>query len=800
MAFSAGCQRADEAPIVVDEPSVSLEAELNLHYKTFSDVTLSRKYMERWLQKYEYLPAAAVMSDEELLEASDLSHRRLETVKAALDEGDNAKARAAWLAYLANRPRPYYLDPGVLSPSGKERILQIANECLEAPNFPDVRWPREKFGRGSKDSRWNWVSSLCQAYRYTKEREYLQGAMEMFSFWYETVRPPAGNARIWLSPSFIDNPWGSHLASGRLHAITVLSDLAGEVAWQESGPSQSMCLYKSIVEHARFLMAVNPGYRSGNIQICQMFNLLEAGIYFPEFKESPEWVAFAWGSLLKHAWLDLMPDGGHYERATGYNNAVIAYWRRIMGLASAAKLEIPDWLRPRLKRAQEWTTKVYTPIYNLPPVGDSGMGSEDSALPYLIDGALLFPCPEFKYFVRNCPDRIEVRATELFRESAPEVLARLDAIQPREPSFTSVLLRDTGWAVMRSGWDRKALYMLFDYGSNEPWHCHRDGLGFSIFAYGEPLITDCGHGGSYESDRSKEWYKETISHNVVQINGMSQRKVTDGTCDRWVTTTMTDYIDAEHDGYKYLGAYCRRKITFVKPSYWIITDNITEKMCQTSGYHECRWLAHFQPTELIIDERTKCVCTNNPGANVLLIPSRPGQIEVLESSGWMITPAGEVEDAPYIAFAKEGDPPIDYEVVVYPYEGAQVPQIAVDCLDMGADALGCKGLRIVSPEGVDYYLEALDADYYFMLDNEGQARRYGEFSFDGEMALLRERNGELRSVLLVGGTILKRQGKVIVQCTGTIDWAQIMLSDGMPSIDGVFSGAISVMPPEASHP
>ena len=561
----------------------------------------------------------------------------------------------------------------------------------------------------------------------------------------------------------------------------------------EIPPDERIILYKSVLEHARFLISVNPGYRSGNTQIDQMLQLLETGIYFLEFKESQEWIDYAWKNLLKHAWLDFLPDGGHYERTAGYNNSVVVrHWRRVFELSREAGLKTPDWLKPRLKKAKEWTIKIYTPTLNLPPIGDSGIYPENYALPYLIDGALLFPCPEFKFFVRNYPDKLKTRAQELFREQTPEALAKLDAVQSKEPDFTSVLLDDTGWAVMRSGWNRESLYMLFDYGSNEPWHCHRDGLGFSIFAYGKPLITDCGHKGPYERDISKKWYKETISHNLILINGMSQQKLANGRCDRWVSAISFDYIDAEHDGYKYLGAYCRRKITFVKPSYWIISDNITEKMCQTSGYQECEWLAHFQPTELTIDEKRKIVHTNNLDVNSLLIPSRPENLKVNQSKGWTVIPGGEVNDAPYISYAREGDLPIDYEIVAYPYKGTEVPKITIEQLNMGTDSRRCKGLKIATPDGIDYYLEKLKGDYYFVIDEEIKFRKYGEFSFDGEMALIREKDGSLNSILLVGGTCLKRHGLPLVTCTGKIDWAEVQFSDKDFSVDGNFSGRLLV--------
>ncbi len=793
--FTSGSALSDE-PIVVDEPDVRFEAELNLHFKTFSDYTLSDTYLERWLYKYNYLPGLEIMTDVELFDAIDLDWPGLESVKAAVEDGNYEEAKTALVIYFQNRTSPVYLDPYPLNPDSEQTYLERCEELLASPDFPNYEWDRERLGNGSKDAWWNWVSQLYYAYRYTGDMKHLNGLMDMFSFWYETVRPPAGIPRIWLTPSFINNPCDSHITSYRLHYISHINELLTEIGLDEIPTEERIPLYKSIVEHGRLIIDVNPGFRAGNIQICHMLRLLEAAIYFPEFKESQGWTDYAWDFLLRHAWLDLFDDGGLYERSAGYNNAVVRYWRRILELSRIAGLEEPDWLEPKLRNAQEWSMKVFTPILNLPPVGDGGMGGVDYAIPDLINGALQFPCPEFKFFVEDHYDQLEERAYELYGDKADDVLAELDAIESHEPDYTSVLLPDTGWAVMRSGWDRDARYMLFDYGSNEPWHAHRDGLGFSMFAYGQPLIIDSGHGGSYDSDRSKEWYKETISHNLVMINGMSQRKVTDGTCDRWVTSDTADYIDAIHEGYKWLGADCRRKITFVKPSYWIITDNLTEPMCQTTGFHECNWLAHFQPTELTIDETNMTVHTNNDDANALLVPSRPESLGIYQSEGWSVSLDGEVDDAPYIGYEREGDLPVDYEIIVYPYEGTDVPDVTVERLDLGADNWRCKGLEITTPEGVDYYLERLEANYYFVVDEDSNYRSYGEYSFDGEMALIRERDGEIYSIFLVGGGNLCSYVFPLVVCSGDVKWIEIFIVDDAILVNGDYTGDVTVMLPE----
>ena len=107
LACIAGCAKAPEdGPLVVDEPSVRLEAELNLHFRDFSEVTLSDTYLERWLHKYHYLPGAKEMTSEEFFANLDLDRPSLKTVRTAVESGDMESAGAALMAHFQKRTAP----------------------------------------------------------------------------------------------------------------------------------------------------------------------------------------------------------------------------------------------------------------------------------------------------------------------------------------------------------------------------------------------------------------------------------------------------------------------------------------------------------------------------------------------------------------------------------------------------------------------------------------------------------------------------------------------------------------------
>lgn len=80
-------------------------------------------------------------------------------------------------------------------------------------------------------------------------------------------------------------------------------------------------------------------------------------------------------------------------------------------------------------------------------------------------------------------------------------------------------------AVLRSGSGEKERAVWIDYDS-EGGHSHLDGMNLGLFAKGLDLLTDFGYPpvqfGGWGSDRSR-WYRSTLSHNTVIVDGMDQK-------------------------------------------------------------------------------------------------------------------------------------------------------------------------------------------------------------------------------------------------------------------------------------
>ncbi len=180
----------------------------------------------------------------------------------------------------------------------------------------------------------------------------------------------------------------------------------------------------------------------------------------------------------------------------------------------------------------------------------------------------------------------------------------------------SVALSDSGYFVMRSGWDREALSLLFEAGPYGRFHQHEDMLSFDLYARGGPFIVDPGI-SSYLPDPWTAFYRSTAAHNTVLVDGRGQARGTRQTAEQWVRSARESTVwrsdersdvavgtyDAGYAGLEARVAH-RRAVLFAKPDYYLILDEL-----RGEGTHTCEALFHFMPYRVVIDPSTRAVRT-----------------------------------------------------------------------------------------------------------------------------------------------------------------------------------------------
>lgn len=144
------------------------------------------------------------------------------------------------------------------------------------------------------------------------------------------------------------------------------------------------------------------------------------------------------------------------------------------------------------------------------------------------------------------------------RESLQALLYGADDV-PSGPLIPeeSQLLPSAGYAMLRAGGAAAAVR----FGMHGGGHGHPDKLGIATFAAGRTWGLDPGT-INYGVPLHREWYRVTIAHNTVAVDGQNQ-KTADGKLEEWKVAKEGATLAASADGV-YPGVALRRTLTLAK--------------------------------------------------------------------------------------------------------------------------------------------------------------------------------------------------------------------------------------------
>ncbi|MHB8901797.1 MAG: alginate lyase family protein [Thermoguttaceae bacterium] len=202
-------------------------------------------------------------------------------------------------------------------------------------------------------------------------------------------------------------------------------------------------------------------------------------------------------------------DGMWYENSWGYHFYTLS---ALIHMAEhSRRLGIDLWNHPRLKTMFTLPAEYVMPDGRLPRFGDdtgASMGSISHAL-------------EFASHAYREPAMIP------YLEKSPTwnsiLLGRTLGSSTDIPPVPSRVFRSAGHAIARTG-GLKGLTSVVTFGPYGGFHGHFDKLSFVFFAFGRELGVDPGRARSqaYRLPIHRDWYKATLSHNTVLVDGKSQ--------------------------------------------------------------------------------------------------------------------------------------------------------------------------------------------------------------------------------------------------------------------------------------
>lgn len=322
--------------------------------------------------------------------------------------------------------------------------------------------------------------------------------------------------------------------------------------------------FTSVWEHGNRL---SKDYTDGNWLLMEMNGLAQIGILYPQFQQAGQWLDLALSKLLVELGYQFYPDGFHYELSTCYHEVAVNNYQRLMEVAKAFKIDIPDQILSVLERAFEINIKLMMPNGRLPDIND---GSKEKSKVLLLPKQRIVPHnPNINWLISG-------------------------GKEGREPDYLSIALPYSGYFIMRTSWDRDGIWGLFDGGPFGRGHQHEDKLSVLIFANQKLLITE---GGNYAYDNSemRKYVLSSRAHNTIRVDGHGQNRRTTYRWKRedirqksdlsWHIGENCDYAEASYsEAYGPLSdknIIHRRSIYFIKKSlvenepFFIVADRLS---------------------------------------------------------------------------------------------------------------------------------------------------------------------------------------------------------------------------------
>ncbi len=536
---------------------------------------------------------------ETMLNQFNLDTEGMEKVKQAFNSGNTVEACTQLLEYYKNGNTAQFLrqvqpEKTTKTESLADTILKnvfvVQNVRGEVPVGKDGH--RNWYYKGpNNDREWAWLSNrhsqlnhVFSVYLETgnpKYAEYIDLFLRDFiikSMPYPGVK---SSTSVWrgLEVSFRAKVW-SRIFYGLLNS-------------EYMSPATQLLMLSSLPDHAHY----NRNFHGGNNWLTMEISALATvATNFPEFKDSPEWLAYSIKTMTESMKGQVYPDGVQTELTSHYHNVALANFVLFKDICDNANQPLPDFFNQTIENMYSYSTHIIRPDGNRILNNDGDKGSN---VKLILEGVKRFNKPDWEYIATN--GKSGVKPTD-------------------GPSY---FYPWAGQLISRSGYDMNAHWSFFDIG---PWgsgHQHNDKLHISISAFGRDLLVDAGRFAytGEVAEKFRGYAKGTQGHNTVLIDGKGQKadvRVTDKPLSKnyFILTPDFDYASNSFDKYYDLeNVKHTRALFYVRGNFWVVVDKI-----ETDRPRKIETLWHWHPDCKVQELANGIVSTKNEKGNLEIIP------------------------------------------------------------------------------------------------------------------------------------------------------------------------------------
>jgi hypothetical protein len=541
-------------------------------------------------------------------------------------------------------------------------------------------------------------------------------------------------------------------------------------------------MLRALQLHGRFISRNLSFYISPyNHLVGEATALFVLGTLFPEFHEAERWRKKGWAILTNEAAKQFHGDGMSVEQAISYHHFTLGFYLLATILAERNGQLTAPAMRERLARALEFSMFSMQPDGAHPMIGDNDNARSIYFGDYrtwefrdiLALGAVLFQRSDMKKMAGE------------FSESClwllgPESHQKFSLLNSSAPAERSKFFRESGYAIFRTGWNRDDHYFIFDCGQQSDGlhhdenvsvaHGHADALGFTLNAYGAPLLIDSGM-LTYNGDLNwQNYFRGAAAHNALTVNGRSPCNLVGRLGYNYVPKVEQSFYNCQADFAFIEGCYTgfgsnirhRRGVFWRKGDYWLILDALFGL-----GEHLVERWFHFAPgAEPQISGR-QAATQRRDHKNILLqdLGLRESALELAvggeqPEQGWLAPSYGEKIPAPVLCMRLSGLMPMHLCTLILPFE-AQAPEIEIR-------QNGCHSTESQAP----FFLSLRTARWEdrLVFNFTGRLQEINDLRTDARIAYIRqELDSRLAYATIVQGSQLELSGRRLLLSEGAVD-------------------------------
>jgi peptidoglycan/xylan/chitin deacetylase (PgdA/CDA1 family) len=402
-----------------------------------------------------------------------------------------------------------------LPPSGKEMVYDfldtgslaradlIMKDEYQMPRYravhiPVIRWDEDPY----REVYWRFnfyglqpCVDLLWAYRTTGEAKYYDKLLEILRSYIKADDARVDRFGKGFRPYRWDNKYSSAIRS------LILINVRGKLAARHKLPADVEAGTRRALQRLGHFLELSENFNvSNNHGFAETAALYAIAVNLPDLPKARLWRHMANDRLSQLINRNVDGGGVQVERSPFYHYYVLRLATKMVDWADRAHIRLPPVFIHKTDEMVRYATFVVQPNDQLPLLGSS---------------------------VKTDVARLERAMFTRFGTRYPEFeYARLAGLSGRRPTERNVRFKDSGDAIMRSGWGtadnyKASTHVDFNIGRARTQHAHHDALAINYYSAGRTLLPDSGL-FTYDFNDWRKYFWSTRAHNTITIDDANQ--------------------------------------------------------------------------------------------------------------------------------------------------------------------------------------------------------------------------------------------------------------------------------------